>query len=115
MAFHALEVACALASALWGPLEQVRKHDKDLADQMRRATSSVALCVGEARKRAGRDQAHLFRVAAGSAAEVATALRLAIAWGYVGEEQVAEARVLLAREESMLWRLTHLRGSTGRG
>ena len=109
MAFDALEVACMLAAALREPLEQIRKQDKDLADQMRRATSSVALCVGEARQRAGRDQAHLYRVAAGSAAEVATGLRLAIAWGYVGEREVAEARALLAREEAMLWRLTHRR------
>ena len=110
MAFDALEIACELATALRTPLETLRKYDKSLEDQIRRAATSVALNVGEGRRRAGRDQGHLFRIAAGSAAEVATALRIALAWGYLAEADLGPARALLAREEAMLWRLTHGRG-----
>ena len=111
MAFDALEVALLLVKALRRVLEKIRRHDKDLADQMSRATTSVALCTGEGRRRAGRDREHPFRIAAGSAAEVATGLRIAIAWGHVAEDDqdVVEVQALLAREEAMLWRLTHRR------
>ena len=84
-------------------------RDAALAPTLRIGTRACSGSVGEARQRAGRDQAHFYRVAAGSAAEVATALRLAIAWGYVVAREVSEARALLAREEAMLWRLTHRR------
>ena len=109
MAFETLEVAIELAAALREPLERLRRRDGDLADQIRRAASSVALCVSEARKRGGKDRIHLFRVAAGSAAEVATALRLAEAWGHLDASSLAEALALADRILAMLWRLTHAR------
>jgi len=45
-------------------------------------------------------------VAAGSAAEVDTALRLAVAWGYLDEADLATSFELLDRIRAMLWRLT---------
>ncbi len=78
MAFDALEVALQLASALRSSLEKLKQHDRNLADQARRATTSVALCLSEGRRRAGKDRLHLFRVADGSAAEVRTALQVAL-------------------------------------
>ena len=110
MAFDALEVALQIAVELRAPLERVQRRDRDLAGQLRRATSSVALNIGEARRREGKDRAHLFRVAAGSAAEVCTGLALAEAWGYLGATELEIARSLLDRQLAMLWRLTHPRG-----
>ncbi|MBI5478906.1 MAG: four helix bundle protein [Deltaproteobacteria bacterium] len=109
MAFDALEIAIQLAAALREPLAELRRHDRDLADQARRAAGSVALNVAEAARREGRDRHHLWRVAAGSAAEVRAALALGEAWGYLGAAALAAPRALLDRELAMLWRLTHRR------
>jgi len=109
MAFDALENAVQLAKALRAALETIRRHDRGLADQVKRATSSVALNLSEGNRRAGRDRLHSFRIASGSAAEVRTALDLALAWGYLDAESYAPATELLDRELAMLYRLTHPR------
>ena len=105
MAFEALEVAVELAESLGEPLRRLEQHDRELAAQARRATTSVALCLGEGQRRQGKDRLHLFRVAAGSAAEVRTALRVAVAWGYVSTDSVSRPTALLDRVAAMLWRL----------
>jgi hypothetical protein len=46
-------------------------------------------------------------VAAGSAAEVRTALALATTWGYIAQPQAAPASALLDRVVAILWRVTH--------
>jgi four helix bundle protein len=109
MAFDALTIALELIAALREPLTTIRRADRDLAEQLRRAASSVALNISEARRREGRDRSHLFRVAAGSAAEARAALDVACAWGYVDNAAMARARSLMDRELAMLWRLTHPR------
>ncbi|MGA7741678.1 MAG: four helix bundle protein, partial [Polyangia bacterium] len=83
------------------------RRDPDLCRQIRRAASSVAMCLAEGSQRTGRDRFHLYRVAAGSAAEVRTALALATTWGYVAQAQAAPAYALLDRIVAILWRLTH--------
>jgi four helix bundle protein len=65
------------------------------------------MCLDEGSQRAGGDRLHLYRVAAGSAAEVRTALTLAATWGYVTSQEADGARVLLDRVVAILWRLTH--------
>ncbi len=107
MKFIALELALLLVRALRGPLAALRRHDGDLAGQVRRAASSVPLALSEGRRRAGRDRLHLFRVAGGSAAEVETALRVAVAWGYLDAEDLSEVFALLDRLGAILWRLAH--------
>jgi four helix bundle protein len=107
MAFHTLEVALDLIHALRTPVASIQRADKSLADQIRRAASSIALNVSEARRRDGKDREYLFRVASGSAAETKTGIEVAQAWGYVGVESVAPALVLLDRLLALLWRLTH--------
>jgi len=59
------------------------------------------------RMRAGLDRADLYRRAAGSAAELTTALRIARARGYVSAGDIATVEQLLDRVRAMLWRLTH--------
>ena len=66
----------------------------------------MALNIGEGRRRTGKDRLHLWRVAAGSADEVATALRVAEAFGYLREGDVAAPLKLCDRVLAMLWRLT---------
>jgi len=71
------------------------------------------LNLSEGDRRRGQDRLHLFRVAAGSAAEVQAALDLAEAWGYVSEAQAEPSRQLLDRLLAICWRLTERRGSSG--
>jgi four helix bundle protein len=105
--FEAYEVALELVRAMRPVVETVARHDRDLAIQMRRATSSVPQNIAEGSQRAGKDRLHHYRVAAGSAAEVASTLRIAAAWGYIGEAPAAAK--LADRVGAMLWRLTHPR------
>ena len=79
MSFDTLELSLVVVRKLRRLHERLRKSDPQLATQIRRAASSVALKLSEGNKRRGRDRQHLFRVAHGSAAEVHTALRVACA------------------------------------
>mgnify|MGYP001385525039 CR=1 FL=1 len=106
MAFDALEVSLALIPSLRGPVDRLGRVDADLARQVRRAASSIALNVAEGRRRRGGDRLHLWRVAAGSAAEVGTALRVAAGWGHVDEAEIGDALALVDRLLAMLHRMT---------
>ena len=105
--FHAYDAALGVVSALRPVLGQLMKQDRALADQLRRAGSSVALNIAEGNRRTGQDRLQFFRIAAGSAAEVRAALEVAQAWGSIDTAQVAEAEI--DRVLAMLWRLTHRR------
>ena len=103
--FETYEVALQLVAALRPMLDQLARRERDLADQTRRAASSVVLNLAEGARRTGRDRLHFYRIAAGSAAEVRAALAVARAWGNL--EPVAEVEVLLDRVLAMLWKLTN--------
>src|SRR5215831_15849678 len=107
MAFDALEVAIRLCAALREPLDRIRQHDPNLADQAKRACNGVPLQLSEARQRTGRDRLNRYRTAAGSADELKTALRVAMAWRYLDADALAEPLALLDRLLAMCWRLTH--------
>jgi len=65
MAFEVLEVAVQMVGSLREPLGVLERKDPDLARQVRRAAASVALDIGEGRRRAGKDRvlAMLWRLA----------------------------------------------------
>ena len=107
MAFQALEIAIELNRSLRQPLETIARHDPSLATQLRRAASSVPLNLAEARRRAGGDRLHQFRVAAGSADEVTACLRVAEALGYVELNAVTDALDRADRVRAIVWKLTH--------
>jgi four helix bundle protein len=67
-----LYVSLKLIASLRPLLPLIARRDRDLEplDQVRRAATSVASNVSEGNRRVGKDRLHLFRVAAGSAAEV---------------------------------------------
>jgi len=75
MSFQVLEFSLELISSLREPLKVIRCRDPQLYRQIRAAGSSVAMNIAEGNWRSGGDRLHHFRVAAGSAAEVRTALR----------------------------------------
>ncbi len=107
MAFEVLEVAIELVATLREPMTRLAQHDRDLAQQARRAANGIPLQISEGRRRTGKDRLHLWRIAAGSADELATALRVAEAWGYLAATTLDRPRSLLDRLHAMLWKLTH--------
>jgi four helix bundle protein len=105
--FHVLEVSLQVVRQLRPASARLAKTDPALFDQIRRAASSIALNIAEGRRRVGKDRLHLWRIAAGSADEVRSALRVAEAWGQIDGREIADVLVLLDRVLAMLWRLTH--------
>ena len=76
---------------------KLRSHDADLADQLKRAATSVALNLAEGIRRADRDKRRAYRIAAAEAQEVKAALTTAADWGYLDDEDLAAARALADR------------------
>ena len=107
MGFQVQEAAEAMVRELAQVAPVVARADRALGDQLRRAASSVPLNIAEANGRAGGDRHHHFRVAAGSAREVRSALGIAEAWGYLKPGAAAGALAEADRVLAMLWRLTH--------
>jgi four helix bundle protein len=64
---------------------QIERHDRDLARQLRRATSSIALNISEGSGSNGGTRRERYRNALGSARETGACLDVALAFGYVEE------------------------------
>ena len=106
MAFIAIELAIQLVANL-APIEDaVRLHRKKLADEIARSSDSIGLNLGEGRHRIGRDRGHHYRIAAGSAGELTTALRIACGRKLITWARYAAVDAKLDRIRAMLWRLT---------
>jgi len=105
--FKLEEMTIRLIEVLRPLVAKIAREDRNLADQARRAASSIALNVSESAYARGGNRKALLSVAAGSANESRAALRVARAWGYVGEEETREAEAGLDQVIAVLWRLTH--------
>ncbi len=70
-------------SGLRPVIAAIEVHDRDLARQLRRAASSVALNVGEGSGSHGGTRRERYRNALGSARETGACLDVALALGYV--------------------------------
>ena len=97
-AVKAAGIALGLALKVPAPL-------KPIADQLIRSASSVPANLAEGHSRTGRDRAHLWRIAYGSAKEVDSHLRLLVAAGAVNLTRAGEAIQLFDRVRAMIWRL----------
>jgi len=106
MSFDAYDRSVDLLRTLASLISAVASQDSSLADQLRRAAQSVPLNVAEANRRTLRDRRNRFRIALGSAAEVAACLDVALALGYLELEQVAPALALIDRVRAMTYRLS---------
>jgi four helix bundle protein len=107
MTFQAFEFSLELIRSLDQALGILDRRDTDLARQLRRAAASVSLNLSEGNRRNGKDRIHLWRVAAGSADEVAASLRVAEAFGYLQGSAIAKSLALCDSLLAILWRLTH--------
>ena len=74
-----LEVLVKLRVAI----EQIERHDGEMARQMRRSGASVALNIAEGSGVRGKNRGLRYSTALGEARETLTGLRVALAWGYV--------------------------------
>src|SRR5688500_13806362 len=107
--FDALEMSLQVLEQL-APIEaRIRQRNLALAKQLGRACESVALNLGEGRERKDGDQRRHYEMAAGSAGEVTTALRIAMVKRYISRDEYAAVDAPLDRVRAMLYRLTHAR------
>ena len=103
---HAVEaagIALSLALKVPAPL-------KPIADQLIRSASSVPANLAEGHSRTGRDRAHLWRIAYGSAKETDSHLQLLIAAGAVNQDRAEKALKLFDQVRAMTWRLLYPAG-----
>jgi four helix bundle protein len=107
--FEVLNLSLRWIAELKPLIEKIEVRDRSLAEQLRKAGSSVSLNLSEGAKREKKDRLHSFRVAAGSASETRTALAIAKAWGYISDEDYNPPNATGDRILAMLWRLTHPR------
>ncbi len=105
LSFHVLDVAVAAVGALRPLVATIRRQDRDLGEQIRRAASSIALNIAEGNSNEGGNRLSRFSTAAGSTSEVRAVLRVAAAWGYVRAEEYLPVEQLLDRVAAMLHRL----------
>jgi four helix bundle protein len=103
--FHVLQVAIDAIRKMRPVVIAIRRCDRELGEQIRRAASSVALNIAEGNRNEGGLRLSRFSTAAGSNAEVRAALQVAVAWGYVEANDVEEVEMLLDRVAAMLHRL----------
>jgi four helix bundle protein len=99
-----LDVAIEAIATARPLVTRIRRFDRDLGEQLRRALSSTALNIGEGGHSEGgnRNRISRFSTAAGSAAEARAGLRVATAWGYVEAGEVEAIDALLDRVARML-------------
>ena len=106
MTFRTLDLSLTIISQLRNPTNRIRRHDPDLVRQIRRAATSMALNLAEGNRRTGKDRTHHFRIAAGSADEVRTALKVARAWGYLESKDLQSLDDQLDHFLASLYKLT---------
>ncbi len=105
--FEALEQSMVVLERLVAVEQRVKRHSASLADQISRASESIALNLSEGRWRRDGDKRRHWEMAAGSAGELTTALRIAVAKGYVSKDDAARVDEPLDRVRAMLYRMTY--------
>ena len=88
----AYQVALDLVAELRPIVDTIKAHDSNLADQMKRAATSVLLNLAEGQRRVAGNKRRAFEIAHGEAREVLGCLDCAAAWGYVANAQQARAQ-----------------------
>jgi four helix bundle protein len=104
--FICLERAHEAVQHIGPVVRTLARLDSNLADQLKRAATSVVSNIAEGAGLAGARRIQHYRYAAGSALEAASQLRIAVAWGHVDAAAIAAPLALLDEVRAILWRLT---------
>ena len=86
-------------------VQRIGRHDKSLADQLKRALASMVNNLSEAMRRTGRDRPHLLTISLGSADEVRASIDVAVVNDYLEAEEAQHAEALADRFCAMTYRL----------
>ncbi len=105
MRFIAFDLSIEVIRKLRVLLPAIRGRDRRLFTQISTAASSISLNLGEGSRRKGQDRNHLWHVASGSAEEVRTGLRVAVAWGYFQESKATDVLTDLDRLQRLIYGL----------
>ena len=105
MRFIAMDLTVSIISQLRPIVLIIRRNDRNTADHMDEASTSIALNLGEGNRRRGRDRKYLFSVASGSAEEVRTALRVSVAKGNLKEKSAQKVLDDIDELQAILWKL----------
>ncbi len=105
--FISYEVSLELIQSLRPLVPAIERHDRDLADQLKRAASSVVLNLAEGQRLTKGNKPKHYAIAHGSANEVRAAIQTALAWGWL--EDAGAQLAICDRLLALLWRLTHPR------
>ena len=100
------ELSLEAAGMVFRLVDRVPPSSRDLADQARRAASSVPLNLAEGSGRTGRDRLHHYRIAYGSLKETESCVGLLATVGAVDQAEARGALALLDRIGAMTWKLT---------
>jgi four helix bundle protein len=86
-------------------VERIQRKDRNLADQLKRAATSVVLNLAEGAHTQAGNRRLRFETARGSVNEARAALRVACAWGDVSDGEAADVDALYDRVAAMTYRL----------
>jgi four helix bundle protein len=106
MAFQVEEYAFEVIVMAQPLIQRIQRRDKSLADQLSRASSSVALNIAEGNGSDPGNRRARFFTASGSAKETRAALRVGVLRRYFVADEAAAASKLLDRIIAILWSLT---------
>jgi four helix bundle protein len=102
-----LDTSVDMVQRVHGFAAKVARHDRDLASQMKRSSTSVALnCSEGIWAKAGKRRSRL-EDAINSARETLMALRIASACGYLSERHAADGIAQLDSMIAVLWTLAN--------
>jgi len=100
----AYDVALEVVRELRPIVERIRKHDRNLAQQLVDAMNSTVQALSEGMRHRGGNKRLKYEIAFGEAQEVQGSLDLALCWGYTIDD--AAARTKLQRLLELCWGLT---------
>jgi four helix bundle protein len=87
-------------------VEQVARHDANLADQLRRALTAGPLLAGEGNRARKNNRTAKLQAAGAEASEAVAALEMAVAWGYVSQSDIEQGLDSLDHFQAITSRLT---------
>ena len=106
MPFIALDVALKAQQEMEPLLVRIKRVDRKLEEQLRKAENSVLLNLGEGQYGSGGTRRARFESACGSAGEVRAGLLGAIGWRYLSAAQASPALKNLERLLALPWKLS---------